>query len=423
MSNQAMADRFLAMTPAQLPLPDFDATLVYSELNKKFGSDWAWDLADERFYMGGTMVSTTVYVYVPGMVLTGRYQSGVNDYGKNHLQAIVEACKPYMTVTYQGPDKGSKAPDTTSEVSPKSELSESKPSEQSSAVKAEEQATPQEQPQETPVPAPVDDKKEPEEGSPEWIERRKQELIDYTEKIILQCLKKEIPYLKFKALCEEVNDKKVEMVDKYGVTFPVPQFTNPREGEPTVTSVYPEDPKNNGFAPEGLREIRRKEAAKEEAARAKKEQEAKAKAEEAARAKRKAEVQEMIKNGPFTLFEGDPDFPIKTDPADEHRELITDILTSETIREKLANAKPDPVLPPDKAPADYDVPQARLRGFSQHQVDRVNSFKQRADIVNDTMFGYFISTWDKRLTSKSQLTPENVDAFVDWFDRLEQMGC
>ena len=40
------------------------------------------------------------------------------------------------------------------------------------------------------------------------------------------------------------------------------------------------------------------------------------------------------------------------------------------------------------------------------------------DITNDEMFGNYVNTWDKRLSSKRDINPGNIDAFLDWADSL-----
>lgn len=72
---------------------------------------------------------------------------------------------------------------------------------------------------------------------------------------------------------------------------------------------------------------------------------------------------------------------------------------------------------------DYDTPQDRLKGFSQHQIDRLNQFKKDFDILNNQMFDNYVNTWDKNLTSKSQITPANVESFLAWAENLGKMGC
>ena len=72
---------------------------------------------------------------------------------------------------------------------------------------------------------------------------------------------------------------------------------------------------------------------------------------------------------------------------------------------------------------EYDTPQEKLKGFSQHQIDRINQFKKNYDILNDTMFDNYVKTWDKTLTGKKDITPSNVDTFLKWVDELGKMVC
>lgn len=74
-------------------------------------------------------------------------------------------------------------------------------------------------------------------------------------------------------------------------------------------------------------------------------------------------------------------------------------------------------------PADYDAPQERYKGFSQHQMDRMADFKKRAEVINDEVLRNYIHMWNPNFCSKAHLTPQNVDEFFDWYDRLEQTRC
>ena len=71
----------------------------------------------------------------------------------------------------------------------------------------------------------------------------------------------------------------------------------------------------------------------------------------------------------------------------------------------------------------YDMPLEKYKGFSQRQIDRLNKFKVDFDIINDEMFGNFVNTWDKNLSSKSDIVPSNANAFLDWAENLGKMDC
>lgn len=67
---------------------------------------------------------------------------------------------------------------------------------------------------------------------------------------------------------------------------------------------------------------------------------------------------------------------------------------------------------------DYHSPKQSLNGFSQYQVDQINEFKKKFEIINDTMFGNYINLWNDNFTRKDQLTPQNIDDFIKWGNQL-----
>lgn len=74
---------------------------IIPALDKHFNRQWAWEVTDEKLIMDNTMVSTTVAVYIPGRVLTGRALAKIKDYGENHLRALVNACSIITVQTVQ----------------------------------------------------------------------------------------------------------------------------------------------------------------------------------------------------------------------------------------------------------------------------------------------------------------------------------
>lgn len=80
---------------------------------------------------------------------------------------------------------------------------------------------------------------------------------------------------------------------------------------------------------------------------------------------------------------------------------------------------------PPVDPNAQQVPQAgnNAKGFTQEQIQRVNQFKKDFDILDDAMFANFVNSWNSNYHSKKDLTPENVDAFLDWASNLGEMGC
>ena len=45
------------------------------------------------------------------------------------------------------------------------------------------------------------------------------------------------------------------------------------------------------------------------------------------------------------------------------------------------------------------------------------------DIMNDTMFGKWVNTWDKRYTAKSDITPQNVESFLAFVENMGKSLC
>lgn len=91
------------------------------------------------------------------------------------------------------------------------------------------------------------------------------------------------------------------------------------------------------------------------------------------------------------------------------------------LEEELFAGKMNPPVDPN-APA---VPQANNnpKGFTPEQIQKVNQFKKDFDIVDDAMFANFVNSWNSNYHSKKDLTPENVDEFLQWANGLGEMGC
>lgn len=64
-------------------------------------------------------------------------------------------------------------------------------------------------------------------------------------------------------------------------------------------------------------------------------------------------------------------------------------------------------------------PMQQKKEYTQQQLARVAAFKQNAGVVNDEQFAKWVNTWNPNFTSKRDLTPDNIDDFLNWF---EQMG-
>ena len=62
-------------------------------------------------------------------------------------------------------------------------------------------------------------------------------------------------------------------------------------------------------------------------------------------------------------------------------------------------------------------------GFTQEQINAINEFKQRMNITNDALLGSFINSWDSKLSRKEDLTPANIDSFIEWTKSAGKAPC
>lgn len=62
-------------------------------------------------------------------------------------------------------------------------------------------------------------------------------------------------------------------------------------------------------------------------------------------------------------------------------------------------------------------------GFTQAQINAMNEFKQKMSITNDSLLCSYINSWNNKLSKKEDLTPENIDAFIEWTKALGKAPC
>lgn len=88
-------------------IPDFTYTDVIAKLNDKFNTHWAWEVDDERTVQdsSGTCIMTTVTLYTPKKILTGRSYCKVSQYGDNHLRALYNACLSFIDKSTSGQNR------------------------------------------------------------------------------------------------------------------------------------------------------------------------------------------------------------------------------------------------------------------------------------------------------------------------------
>jgi hypothetical protein len=56
--------------------------------------------------------------------------------------------------------------------------------------------------------------------------------------------------------------------------------------------------------------------------------------------------------------------------------------------------------------------------FTQEQIQRINNFKQKFNVKNDEEFGKYVNSWDKKYSSKRDITPANIESFLKHVESL-----
>ena len=278
MSNTELTKYYLAMQPNTQIMPETAYFDIIEALQRHFNGQWTWELADEKLIMDGTTVSTTVTLYIPGKVCTGRSLCKIKDYHNNHLFALLDACQTFMEKKTNSFMKG--------------------------------------QPQNN-------------ESDPNHNTMTADEIM--------------------KAMGNPPQEQVNTAV----------QFYNYKD--------------NNGMPAEGV--------------------------------------------------------PFDSMTDNSHQELNQEV----GINTPQNNTQSQPPMPPQQnnpqinmnnnQNVDYNAPQARLKGFSQRQVDGINKFKKDYEITNDAMFDSWVNTWKPELTSKKDIIPDNVDEFLKFIDDMGKKGC
>ena len=278
MSNTELTKYYLAMQPNTQIMPETAYFDIIEALQRHFNGQWTWELADEKLIMDGTTVSTTVTLYIPGKVCTGRSLCKIKDYHNNHLFALLDACQTFMEKKTNSFMKG--------------------------------------QPQNN-------------ESDPNHNRMTADEIM--------------------KAMGNPPQEQVNTAV----------QFYNYKDNNGMPADVVP--------------------------------------------------------------------FDSMTDNCNQELNQENGINTPQN------NAQSQPSMPPQQnnpqmnmnnnQNVDYNAPQARLKGFSQRQVDGINKFKKDYEITNDAMFDSWVNTWKPELTSKKDIIPDNVDEFLKFIDDMGKKGC
>lgn len=284
MSNTELTKYYMGLQLNTNKMPEVAYANIIPALDKHFNGQWTWELADERFAQDNTTVCTTVTVYTPGRVYTGRSLCKIKDYASNHLFAILDACQTFIEKNL---------------------------------------AQPQSQPQTNP-------------GSQQMT-----------------------PDQIMNALGQQPQQQQVNTAA---------QFYNYKDAQGMPASEVPFDAITDNCHKELQQEM-------------------------------------------------------GMAPKDEPNQVPFDTGNPDGMVYHNAQPQQQPAPTPQQGGIDPDAPQDRYKGFSQRQIDRLNKFKADFDIMNDEMFGNYVNTWDKSLTSKKDITPANANAFLSWVENLGKMGC
>jgi hypothetical protein len=73
----------------------------------------------------------------------------------------------------------------------------------------------------------------------------------------------------------------------------------------------------------------------------------------------------------------------------------------------------------DSKPASQSQqPPANNHGFTDEQIQGMKDFKAQYEVETDDQFARYLTMWNPNVTSKRQLTPQNIDSFLDWVKNL-----
>ena len=270
MANVELCKFYLGQNKVFSKIPEVAYTDIIKVLNEHFDYNWTWEIADEKLVMDNTAICTTVTVYIPGRIVTGRSLCKIKDYNVNHLHAILDAVSFIIDTKV------------------------AQQTHQNNNTNNSQQMTPEQ-------------------------------------------------------IMEAVGGQQQPMVNTKE------QFYNYKDEQGMPADSVPFDQMTDNCNQEIQREIMNE--------------------------------QQVVSN--------------------QQNQIPQDTQFNNCMN----------------PPSDYDAPQAKYKGFSQHQIDRLNQFKKDMGIMNDEMFGKWVNTWDKRYDSKSQITPQNVESFLAFVESMGKSLC
>jgi len=96
MNNTELCKHYIEQKISINTIQNVPEKSIFDILDESFNKNWTWEISDEKFYADNSAVCTTVTLYIPGRVLTGRSFCKLKDYPTNHERAISNACLRLM---------------------------------------------------------------------------------------------------------------------------------------------------------------------------------------------------------------------------------------------------------------------------------------------------------------------------------------
>lgn len=398
MSNPEIAKYYLALRPVEHDkLTNIVPANIIESLNEYYNGDYAWEITDETYLRDHSYVSTTVMVYTPGRIYTGRHVDKSQYYENNHLKAIINACSPIIddggnkkTV----PSKKEQEPSTTETPGHSDVLSErkaqfnemqqkSQTNENDNTLNNHSSSERPDKKNDKPVGLTIDD--------PEVQEV--QEVLNQYEFIdVDNTYEKEPDFTvnrKFDPVSIEVHTEIVPNPHKYRIKTSV---------DNSVPSVD-----NNNTDGANLSTSNENKSAQDLDS---------------------SVVDNAI--GPNGSIRLDTEKPLsykqylKAIGIDDDEPDPWETIPAEQPTQEQKPSIPEQYL---GKPKEYYEPNAKMGGYSQYQYDRMMDFRKAWGIRTEPMVIEFLKKWKPGLqeyTFKSVVHPDNINDFLDWTDQLKK---
>lgn len=104
MGNNELVKYYMSQQANTALMADTSYFDIIKALNNHFNGNWTWELDAETVVEDGTgkNVMTTITLYVPGHVYTGRSYCKIHDYHENHLHALYNASLSFIDRSKSG---------------------------------------------------------------------------------------------------------------------------------------------------------------------------------------------------------------------------------------------------------------------------------------------------------------------------------